>query len=261
MASALTDKFRKSKAFASTKLSSSISDSDTAITLENVSGWPTDTAITIVIDRVDANAQKTPTKREVITGTLSGSVLTTDSTRRGLDSTTTQPHTASAVVELNSTAAAWNDTVDGILVAHNQDGTQKDNSVTTAAIQDSAVTAAKIASLPSRRQADTTNTTPNVAIQAGWGYIVGNGSSTIAKTVTFPAAFATPPIVTVTALGTRATSAGTPTGPDWFTGNAANNARINTAITTTGFTALISEESAGTLANTTNYGFTWIAIG
>lgn len=147
MAASLTDKFRKTVAFFATSLTSSISATDTSFTFDSTTDVPTDTAVDMVFDRVDSDGNKLDSSlREVATGTVSGSTFTTALGNRGLDGTVTQSHSAGAVVEGNMTAAMWNDMVDGILVSHNQDGTQADNSVITAAIQDNAVTSAKIAS-------------------------------------------------------------------------------------------------------------------
>ena len=146
MASALTDKFRKGAGFFQTTLSGSVSDSDTTLTLASATGLPTDTAMDFVVDRIDQNGELLdPSLREVITGTVSGTTITTDATRRGLDNTTAQAHTAGAVVEVNFTADTWNDTIDGLLVSHEQDGTLKDDVVDTAQIADDAVDTAQIA--------------------------------------------------------------------------------------------------------------------
>lgn len=122
---ALTDKFRKSAGFKTTTLDGSVSDSATSFDVDSTTGWPTDTAMDIVVDRVDSQGEDTPNTREVMTVTVSGDTLTTDNTRRGLDGTTRQAHNAAAVVEVNFTADTWNDHIDGILVAHGQDGVHK----------------------------------------------------------------------------------------------------------------------------------------
>jgi hypothetical protein len=123
MAGALTDKFRKTKAFTNTTTSSSMTDSVTSFDVSSASGWPTDTAVDVVIDRRNADGTANTTGREVKTVTVSGNTLSTSNTYGGLDGTTRQSHGAAATVELNLTAATHNDMVDGILVAHNQDGT------------------------------------------------------------------------------------------------------------------------------------------
>lgn len=172
MAASLTDKFRKTVAFFATSLTSSISATDTSFTFDSATDVPTDTAVDMVFDRVDSDGNKLDSSlREVATGTVSGSTFTTALGNRGLDGTVTQSHSAGAVVEGNMTAAMWNDMVDGVLVSHNQDGTQATNSVPTAAIQDGAVTRSKIAS----EAWQTYTPTPT---QTSGSFSLGNGTLT-----------------------------------------------------------------------------------
>ena len=119
-----TDKLRKRKSLFSTTLSSSITDSDVTIPLSSASGLPTDTAITLTIDRVDANGVSTPAKVERITGVISGNNLTV--ALRAQDDTSAAAHDSGAVVEDIWDADTWNDSVDGVLAEHNQDGTHAD---------------------------------------------------------------------------------------------------------------------------------------
>ena len=267
MASSLTDKFRKGVGFFQTTLSGSVTASDTSFSVASTTGWPTDCAIDIIIDRIDQNGDLLdPSLREVMTVTISGTTLTTDATRRGLDNTTAQSHLAGAVVEVNFTADTWNDHIDGILVAHNQDGTIKndavdtaqiaDSAVETASIADSAVTAAKIATLPVKRQDNTTNSDTSVKVLSGWGYIQSlNGTTGLSKTVTFGVTFATPPVVVVTNIGLL--NGSNPDSIDDFNSYSAQFTAAN-AITTTGFNARIQDVVSS--ANN-RFGFSWIAIG
>ena len=125
---AITDKFKKGESLFSTTLSSGISTgTGETITLASVSGLPTDTELTITINRVDANGTETPTKMERITGTISGSTLT--SYTRGTDGSTEQAHSAGSVIEYIFNSQDLNDVVDGILVEHGQDGTHDDTKV------------------------------------------------------------------------------------------------------------------------------------
>lgn len=118
---AITTKFRKGESLFATTLSSGISTgTGETITLASVSGLPTDTPITLTFDRVDADAVATPTKTERITGTISGSALT--SYTRGTDGSTEQAHSAAAVVEYVFNSQDLNDMIDGILVGHTQAG-------------------------------------------------------------------------------------------------------------------------------------------
>lgn len=135
MASA-TDKFRKTANNTSTTITSAIIGSgDTSTTLSNPGRLPTDTAIDLVVDRVDANGNKTPSKREFMRGVLSGSTFGT--LVRGIGGSTAQAHASGAVVEAVWDESTWNDAVDGVLVSHNQDGTLKSGSVSSAALTQS----------------------------------------------------------------------------------------------------------------------------
>ncbi|MFA6315619.1 MAG: hypothetical protein WC648_04620 [Candidatus Paceibacterota bacterium] len=91
----------------------------TTIPLSSATGLPTDTAVEIVIDRVDSSGTKTPSLEETVVGVVSGSNLVTST--RGVEGTA-QAHLAGAVVEVVITADMWNDVIDGILVGHGQDG-------------------------------------------------------------------------------------------------------------------------------------------
>ena len=60
MAASATDKFKKqSNNFSTTTTTLIVGTTDTSVTLSSVSGLPTDTGIVLVIDRVDANGNKT----------------------------------------------------------------------------------------------------------------------------------------------------------------------------------------------------------
>ena len=121
---AISDKFKKGESLFSTTLSSSISTgTGETITPASVSGLPTDTEITLTIDRVDANGTATPASLERITGTISGGNLT--SYTRGTDGTTEQAHASGAVVEYIWNSQDWNDLIDGILEEHDQAGDHK----------------------------------------------------------------------------------------------------------------------------------------
>lgn len=117
-----TDKFKKgARRFTTTVGSGGIPDaSAVTVPLSSVTGLPTDTAIEIVVDRVDASGNLTLASEEVITGVISGSNLAT--CLRGVEGTA-QAHSAGAVVEIRLTANQWDDMIDGVIAEHNQDGT------------------------------------------------------------------------------------------------------------------------------------------
>lgn len=120
MAAANTDKLRKMTSQFSTTLSSSITDSDTTIACNSLSGVPTGTAVTMTIDRVDSNGTATPSKQERVVGVVSGNNLT--NCVRNVDGDTAQAHSAGAVVEMIWDADTWNDAIDAFLVQHSQQG-------------------------------------------------------------------------------------------------------------------------------------------
>lgn len=130
MAAASTDKFRKGarKWVGQIGAGGVSDDTTTTIPLSSATNLPTDTAVDVIIDRVDSSGTKTPSLEETVTGVVSGSNLVT--CIRGVEGTA-QAHLAGAVVEVlwtNSTSSAL---IDGILVEHNQDGTHKEALVTT----------------------------------------------------------------------------------------------------------------------------------
>jgi len=121
-----TDKFKKaSRRFTTAVGAGGISDDVVdGFILVSTSGLPTDTAIEVVIDRVDASGEFTPDKEEVIVGLVCGSNLV--NCLRGVEGTA-QAHSPGAVVEVRLTSNQWNDVMDGILTEHNQDGTHEVN--------------------------------------------------------------------------------------------------------------------------------------
>jgi len=125
MSAANTDKFIKGARKLSGNLDASgiLNDTVDNFGLITAAGLPTDTAIEITIDRVDANGTKTPTKEEVICGVVSGDRII--SATRGVEGTA-QAHAAGAVWEIRLTASQWNKMIAGILAEHNQDGSHKD---------------------------------------------------------------------------------------------------------------------------------------
>lgn len=118
MAAASTDLMRKKKSNYSTTLNGGINDTDQTIALSSASGLPTDTGITLTIDRVDANGVSTPSLRERVTGVISGNNIT--NAVRGDDNTSAQAHNSGAIVEDIWDAATWNDMVDAMMAGHAQ---------------------------------------------------------------------------------------------------------------------------------------------
>lgn len=154
-----TDKFKKvSRRWVGQIGAGGVSDASvTTIPLSSATNLPTDTAVVIVIDRVDANGTATPSLEETIIGVVSGSNLI--NCVRGAEGTA-QAHNAGAVAEVLLTAKGWNDFIDALLVSFNQDGTPKDGIVlTTPQINNVAKTYQYIFA-PSALTADRTVTMP-----------------------------------------------------------------------------------------------------
>lgn len=122
MAAANTDLFRKgARKWVGQIGAAGVTDAVvTTIPLTSSTGLPSDTAIEVVIDRVDSSGTKTPSLEESVVGVVSGDNLVTCT--RGVEGTA-QAHSGGAVVEVLITNNMWNDVVDGILEEHGQDGT------------------------------------------------------------------------------------------------------------------------------------------
>lgn len=95
----------------------------TTIPLSSASGLTNGAVYIFTIDRVDSNGTKTPSRREVGKGTLSGSNLI--NCTRGVHGTA-QQHNAGAVVEVLFTATHHNELMEALEVEHNSNGTHSD---------------------------------------------------------------------------------------------------------------------------------------
>lgn len=119
-----TDKFRKVAPNTGWNLDASgISDASIDnFTLVSANGLPTDTAVLVTINRVNASGLKTPDKMERIIGVIDGDSII--NCIRGVGGTA-QPHAGSSVVEILISDDSWNDLIEALSVEHNQDGTHK----------------------------------------------------------------------------------------------------------------------------------------
>jgi hypothetical protein len=143
MTAANTDKIRKSTNNFNTTLSSSINNTDTTMTLATVTGLDTANAIDLVIDRVDANGNRTPAKREYIVGVVAGSTIT--SMIRAKGGSTALTHASGAIVEAVANAQVQNDLADALTTTLNQDGSLKSSlSITAPSITTPTLTTPKV---------------------------------------------------------------------------------------------------------------------
>lgn len=120
----------------------------TSINIAAATNWTTTTAIHFSIYTtvtIGSTVVKDPTSQTDWKGTLSGTAIGNLTLTGGTDRT----YTAGAIVELTPTSRYAKDLYDWAIAGHNQNGTHKafteSSIVPTAAIQDSAVTAVKIA--------------------------------------------------------------------------------------------------------------------
>jgi hypothetical protein len=133
MSAAATDKFKKlSRRWVGQIGAGAVADGTTqTVPLSSVTNLPTDTAVVVVIDRVDADGTATPQYEETLIGVVSGTNLV--NCVRGAEGTA-QAHNAGAVVEVLFTAKGFNDLIDGLLIGHKQDGTHVASAITASDI-------------------------------------------------------------------------------------------------------------------------------
>lgn len=120
MPAANTDLVRNAAPNFATTLGSSITSSDTSMTLLSTTGLPTGTGITLTIDATNSSGVPTPATEETITGVVSG--LDVIDLLRGKDGTTAQAHASGASITMWVTANLWNDFQTSYLTQHNQNG-------------------------------------------------------------------------------------------------------------------------------------------
>jgi hypothetical protein len=135
--------------------------------------------------------------------------------------------------------------------------------VTTAKIADANVTSAKLVDAFFRgrkKEVSTDSSVTGLSVQHGWGYIEGDGtSSLITNSITFPTAFSAAPVIICTPLG--ADTSGAPTSITEFTTsvNTTISAQVS-GVTATDFDLRLNR-ATGTYGSGNYFGFTWIAIG
>lgn len=141
-----------------------------------------------------------------------------------------------------------------------------DSNITTAKIADANVTSAKLAEafFRGRLQTDNSNSIASSAptgltVQHGFVQILGDGSSSISQTVTFPVAFTQVYTVIATFNGATATDSTPGTTLRDFEVDSGTVWARATGISTT--TAIVGVGSSATFANTRYYSISWMAIG
>ena len=117
-----------------------------------------------------------------------------------------------------------------------------------------------------RTQTDNSNsiasaTTAGVFVQYGWGQIVGNDTSGLSETVTFPTAFTTVLGVSISFGGVKTgSSAATITALDISLAGASGPHAVWSSVTTSGFTANLARV-AGSFSSSNFHGYSWVAWG
>ena len=109
---------------------------------DDLSSWATDTPVHFSTYKTNAYGSIDSASQTDWKGIVVGNNIT-DLTR--IAGAADSGNAANDRVELNPTIGWLEDLIDGILIAHNQNGTLKNNAVSTASIANRAVTAGKIA--------------------------------------------------------------------------------------------------------------------
>jgi hypothetical protein len=120
-----------------TTTSSTTASGANTVGLNTVAGYSDGEYVTLVIEPTGGNSKQVFAGRINVAGTNVTGVTWTEGTNI--------THNAGVTVVDYETATAWALQRKGLLVTHNEDGTQKTNSITTASITDANVTTAKIA--------------------------------------------------------------------------------------------------------------------
>lgn len=120
MSASQNDLVRNATPNFATTLNGSLTNSSTTAVLQSISGLPTGTGVTLVIDATDNDGNPTPAVKEVVTGVVNTGSISVVNCLRGLDGTTAQSHATGANVVMWITANLWNDFQTAFLAEHNQ---------------------------------------------------------------------------------------------------------------------------------------------
>lgn len=131
MSAANTDLFKKlTNNFSTTLTGAIVGAGDSSMSLASTTNLPTDTGAVFVIDRVNSSGTATPSVREYVKGTVTGSNVT--NLVRGIGGSTAQAHSTGAVVEQVVDQTTINDISSGILNHADQTGALLPAAVNTA---------------------------------------------------------------------------------------------------------------------------------
>ena len=98
----------------------------------------------------------------------------------------------------------------------------------------------------------------NIWIQFGWSQVIGAAATSVTQAVTFPRAFTNIYFVIASFIGAKNNAAATSIGDTSALAKAVVDA---TAVTLTGFTAVVKNGDNTNLTSTMRYAYSWIAIG
>lgn len=117
---------------------------DTILSCNSLSGWATETPVHFATYALTADGVPDKTTQTDWKGIVIDNTITNLTRIAGRDDS---GNVSGEKVEILPTVGWANDLVDGILVSHNQNGSIKDGSITSASLSSGAVTTDKIASL------------------------------------------------------------------------------------------------------------------
>ena len=147
MAANASDMFQKVARSTATTLSApGYTVGATSINVASTSNWPADTGITFGIDEVDGGGNRIAGTYNIFRGTVGSATQLANLTYVGGDAN--RNYSAGATTRVYILVSSYRDNrlVDGLLVAHNQDGTLKTDSVDSTQIKANAITTPKLAS-------------------------------------------------------------------------------------------------------------------
>ena len=129
-----SDKFIKTVQAPPSKLAGPIGPDTETIPLQTLEGWSSTTAVVVAIDRYDdATGELTPSKTEIVVGTLGPNGL--ENVERGVGGTR-QNHSDGAVAEISIAAGEqWNRAMDALIGAFGQDGKLKGEMIVPGSVE------------------------------------------------------------------------------------------------------------------------------